>query len=499
MLGRGRAVNSEARSTSSLQTNSGWHQMRLKPIILSGGSGTRLWPLSRASLPKQFLNLRGDRSLLQYCLESVSSRTHFEEPDIICNADHRFIVEEHIRASHVPVSRIILEPTGRNTGPAIALSAALAAQADPRSILVVLPSDSWFGDVKSLIQAIESAAATATLGNITMLGIEPSRADTGFGYIEIGPTLPATPNAFSVASFTEKPSLREAEQLAESGNHLWNCGIFVFAAGVCQEAVKRTQPALAIGAKEALETASDDGRIMTLDEEVFGRIPSLSFDKSVLEKTENLAAIKVSTEWEDMGSWSAVSGISPPDKTGNKCIGKVIALDVSGSYLRSEKPLLAALGVKDVLVVATEDAVLVADANSSQNVRHLVDLMEQQGYSEHLLDKTIYRPWGHYKELEHGPGYRVKLVEVNPGGSLSLQRHTHRSEHWVVIQGTAEVTKDRETITLHENESTFIPMRTIHRLENKTQVPLQIIEVQTGEILEESDIERFSDIYGRTD
>ncbi|MEQ8247522.1 MAG: mannose-1-phosphate guanylyltransferase/mannose-6-phosphate isomerase [Alphaproteobacteria bacterium] len=471
--------------------------MRIKPIVLSGGSGTRLWPLSRAHMPKQFLSIHEDRTLFQYCLTGLAGNSSFLPPDIICSQDHRFVVQDQIQAISVGVGNIVLEPMGRNTGPAVAIGALLAAEQDPDTVVAVLPSDTLVGDPRALHKALQEAATAAQSGTIAVLGVKPDRPETGFGYIELEEPLDDRGECYAVRSFVEKPNLEVAKRLLKTGRHLWNCGIFVFSAKQAIDAFETLAPNLIEQARKSLFSGSRSAGLVTLNESEMAKTPSVSFDNAVLERHSNLAVSELQTTWNDLGSWQSVASISETDVQGNTTIGDVISIDVSSSYLRSEGPVLAALGLKNILVVATEDSVLVTDINHTQKVRDLVSLMSKENRTEHLVARTAYRPWGHYKELDRGPGFRVKLVHVKPDGALSLQRHHHRSEHWVIVSGVAKVTRGEDVFELRQDESTFIPKMTKHRLENPSKEPLNLIEVQTGPILEESDIERFSDVYGR--
>ncbi len=466
----------------------------IHPVILSGGSGMRLWPMSRRAYPKQFLALTSENTLIQAtALRMVDDR--FAAPLVICNAEHRFIVAEQLREVRVAPRRIILEPVARNTAPAVAIAALELLRDDPDAIMMVLPSDHIVEERERFLEAVAAALPAVADGALATFGIRPTRAETGYGYIEIG--APMQGGCFKVASFREKPDSATAERLVAGGRHAWNSGMFLFGAGRFLEELSKHAPAIVENCRRAMESMREDLEFLRLPEEAFAACPSISIDNAVMEKTDAAVVVPVEMGWNDVGAWSALWDIGSKDASGNVLAGDVLVKDVRDSYIRSEKMLVAAFGVKDLVVVATDDAILVGPRNGPSDLKALVGLLEKGDRQEHLVHSTVYRPWGSYHCVDAGPRFQVKQIVVKPGAKLSVQMHHHRAEHWIVVQGTARVHRDGESFLLGENQSTYIPLGIRHSLENPGKVPLRLIEVQSGPYLGEDDIVRFEDVYGR--
>lgn len=458
------------------------------PVILSGGAGTRLWPLSRELRPKQLLPLTSDESLLQETARRVPGR-----PIVVCNREHRFIVAEQLREIGVEPRGIVIEPVGRNTAPAVAV-AALVAQSDPDSLLLVMPSDHQIKDTDAFRAAVDKAVPLARAGMLVTFGIQPTEANTGYGYIRCGA---AVDGGFRVDSFVEKPDLTTAEQYLASGDYLWNGGIFLFSARVYLEELERRLPDMVDQCRKALDDGASDLFFFRLADDPFAAIAGQSIDYAVMEHTAKAAVVPVNMGWSDIGSWSALWQESPQDGDGNVLLGDVQATGTRNSYVRSEGRLVTTIGVQNLVVVATDDAVLVADKRHDQDVKLVVERLKAEGRSEGRQGTRSWRPWGWFQTIDEGSRFRVKHIQVDPGAKLSLQKHWHRSEHWIVVTGTALVTCGDQTFVLRENESTFIPAGTPHRLENPGKLPLRMIEVQSGEYVGEDDIVRLEDVYGR--
>lgn len=474
---------------------------RIHPVILSGGSGTRLWPLSRRSFPKQLLPLTGEKTLLQETALRVADPAVFAPPLILCNNEHRFIIAEQLRAVDIEPLAIALEPAARNTAPAIAAAAAIVAEQDPEGVLLVLPSDHVIRDLPAFLEAIDIAAAAARTGALTTFGLVPQHAETGFGYIRRGAPIDGLPGAASVAEFVEKPNAERAEQFVASGEYAWNSGMFVFPVGPLLNEFERLEPELLAACRDAVAKSTRDLTFTRLDASSFADSPSISIDHAIMEKTDSAAVVTADIGWNDVGSWAALweIGEADADERGNVTLGDVVLRDVERSYVRSERRLISAIGVRDLVIVETEDAVFVAPRDRSQEVKEIVAELDRKKRSEPEQHARVYRPWGYYEGVADGERFQVKQISVSPGEKISLQMHHHRAEHWVVVQGTARVTKGDEEILLTENQSTYIPIGVTHRLENPGEIDLTLIEVQSGSYLGEDDIVRFDDLYGRED
>jgi mannose-1-phosphate guanylyltransferase/mannose-6-phosphate isomerase len=464
----------------------------IHPVILSGGKGTRLWPMSRALYPKQLLCLAGERSMLQETVARVT-RPGFAAPTIICNDEHRFIVAEQLRGIGIRPERLVLEPQGRNTAPAAALAALLVAGSEPEALLLMMPSDHVVGRPDAFAAAVAEGAAAAAAGALVTFGIQPTRPETGYGYIKATGDGAVRP----VERFVEKPDLATARSYLAEGGYFWNAGIFLFRADRLLAELERFEPAMVAACRAAVAGSAADLDFLRIAAEPFATCPSKSIDYAVMERTERAAVVPVDMAWSDVGAWDALWDLGDKDAAGNRLLGDVIATEARNCYVRSEAGLVAVVGVEDLVVVATDDAVLVAHKDQAQHVKDVVERLEVDGRSEHVTHATVYRPWGCFRRIDHGERHQVKLITVNPGARLSLQMHHHRAEHWVVVQGTARVTRGDDQVLLHENQSTYIPLGVRHRLENPGKLPLVLIEVQSGPYLGEDDIVRFDDTYGR--
>ena len=471
----------------------------LTPVILSGGAGTRLWPLSRELYPKQLLPLAGARTMLQQTvlrLEGLAAAA----PVVVCNEAHRFLVAEQLRQLRVSPRATVLEPFGRNTAPAIALAAHAtlkgvggdANAVDP--VLLVLPADHVIRDVPAFQRAVRVALAAADAGQLATFGVVTGSAETAYGYIQRGAPSGA---AFRIARFVEKPNSERAREFVQSGDYYWNSGMFVFRARRYLQELQRFQPEIARICESAYRSAQADLDFTRIAAAAFEACPADSIDYAVMEKTANAVVVPLDAGWSDVGSWSSLHEASEGDAHGNVVHGDVIIEDTHGSYLYSESRLVTAVGLRDHVVVETKDAVLVAPKNRVQDVKKLVQLLKERGRYEHSLHREVFRPWGSYDSIESGGRFQVKRLKVKPGATLSLQMHHHRAEHWVVVAGTARITRGEEVFLLEENQSTYIPIGVRHRIENPGMIPLEIIEVQSGSYLGEDDIVRFEDAYGR--
>ena len=468
----------------------------LIPLILSGGSGTRLWPISRRNLPKQFLSLAGSETLFQQTLRRAMSLPDVATPVVVASDDQRFLAAEQLHELGIAKASILLEPVARNTAPAIAVGALESLTRDPDALLLVLPADHLIGDAGTFAAAVAQARPLANEGWLVTFGIRPDRPETGFGYILRSDTL--ADGVFRVAQFVEKPALETAREYVDSGLYDWNSGMFLFKASRYLEELGEHAPAMLAAARTAYEKANTDLDFVRLEAEAFGAATSDSIDYAVMEKTARAAVVPVSCDWSDIGSWDALWAAATKDADGNHLEGDVIALDTRGSLVRShDRHLVATIGLDDVVVVTTPDATLVARRDASQDVKKVVEELKAAGRTEHDLHRVVRRPWGSYDSLESGDRFQVKRIVVKPGAALSLQMHHHRAEHWIVVKGVAEVTCDDKVFLLAENQSTYLPLGSRHRLRNPGKVPVELIEVQSGSYLGEDDIVRFDDVYGR--
>ncbi len=464
----------------------------IQPVILSGGSGTRLWPLSREAYPKQFLPLAGQLTMLQATWQRVAPIAS-RGPLVIANEEHRFVAAEQLQQVSAAPAAIILEPVGRNTAPAIAVAALEATRDGADALLLVLPSDHVITDETAFRSAVQAAANAAEAGKLVTFGIVPTGPETGYGYIKAadGQGLRA------VERFVEKPDLDTASGYVASGQYYWNSGMFLFKASRYLQELERFQPAMLAGSRTAWQQSRRDADFTRLDKDAFTAVPSDSIDYAVMEKTADAVVIPLDAGWNDVGSWTALRDVSQQDGEGNAHQGDVIAIDCRNTYAYGQR-LVAMVGLDDVIVVETDDAVLVGKADRMQEVKTVVAQLKADGRNEATWHRKVYRPWGAYDSIDNGERFQVKRITVKPGGTLSLQMHHHRAEHWIVVSGTAEVTRGDEVILLSENQSTYIPLGVTHRLRNPGKLPLELIEVQSGSYLGEDDIVRFEDTYGRS-
>lgn len=472
--------------------------MPIIPVVMAGGSGTRLWPLSRQLHPKQFLPLMGERSMLQETCARLNGLPT-EPPLFICGENHRFTVAEQLRLAGEVVGKILLEPVGRNTAAAVALVACHALDnavegEDP--VLLVLAADHAIQDPQSFRDAVTAAVPLAEQGKLVTFGIVPSVPETGYGYIKEGDLVGDGPGHV-VSSFVEKPSLEVAEGYLAEGGYLWNSGMFMFRAGCFLEELGKYRPDILAACRRAMADVEVDADFVRPGREAFLDCPEDSIDYAVMEKTPGAVVVPMDCGWNDVGSWSALWEVSDKDSRGNTLKGDVMALDTHNSYVQSDKKLIATVGLTDVVVVESDDAIMVADKSRVQDVKTIVSELREQNRSEAAVHRKVFRPWGYYDSIENGERFQVKRIFVRPGASLSLQMHHHRAEHWIVVSGTARVTKGEKEFLLSENESTFIRIGEAHRLENPGTIPLEMIEVQSGSYLGEDDIVRFEDIYDR--
>lgn len=466
------------------------------PVILAGGSGTRLWPLSRKLYPKQLLALADSATLVQNTLARLQGLDGLSAPLIICNEEHRFIVAEQMRAMGATPAAIILEPAGRNTAPAVAVAALRALGTDPEALLLVLPADHLIADPASFHEAVREAGAQAGKGHLVTFGIVPTAPETGYGYIRQGSPMDGS-LARKIERFVEKPDLPTAESYVASGEYFWNSGMFLFRADTVLAELERFAPAIVRACRESLDRSAQDLDFLRLDRAAFEACPEDSVDYAVMERTDRGAMVPLSCGWNDLGSWEALWQAGSKDGCGNVTRGDVVTCDVHDSYLHAETRLLAAVGLRNHIVVETADAVLISPRERVQEVKKIVDKLKAENRIEAVSHKKVFRPWGHYESIGDGARYQVKRITVSPGHVLSLQKHFHRAEHWVVVQGTAVVMRDDEEILLRENESVYLPLGAVHRLSNPGKIPLELIEVQVGSYLGEDDIVRFEDVYGR--
>ena len=467
----------------------------IHPVLLCGGAGTRLWPLSRRALPKQFLPLISDKSLLQSTILRLRGLTQLSAPIIVSSNEHRFLVADQMQEIGITPASLILEPLARNTAPAVALAAFAALQRDAKAQLLVLPADHVISDVPAFHAAINAARPLADEGYMTTFGIVPDKPETGYGYIHQGEKLGES--GFKVAQFVEKPDAARAEQFIEAGDYLWNSGMYLFDAQLYLTELHLHQPDVHEATRLAFERAEVDLDFLRADAESFAQSPAISLDYGVMEQTSRAAVVPADIEWNDIGSYVAMWEIEDKDAQGNVGKGDVAFFDSSNNYVRTGKQLVAMLGVEDMIVVSTPDALLVTKKEHAQDIKKIVDRLREEGLSQHDTHTKVYRPWGSYEGVERGERFQVKQLIVKPGGASSMQIHHHRSEHWVVVKGTAEVTLGDEKRLLSEDESIYIPLGIPHRIYNPGRIPMHFIEVQAGSYLEEDDIVRLDDNYGR--
>jgi len=464
------------------------------PVMLSGGVGSRLWPVSRAARPKQFLPLGGEGSMLQETLRRLSG-LECRPPMVVCNAEHRFMVAEQLRGESMAPPEIILEPAGRNTAPAIALAALQASQHDPQSLLLVLPADHHIVKPIKFCDAVLRAASEAREGRLMTFGVVPTRAETGYGYVRTGDSL-AT-GLYDLAEFVEKPDIATAESYLAAGTYFWNSGMFLFRADRYLDELALHQPEMLAACERAMAAATQDLDFIRPDEVAFLASPADSIDYAVMEKTTHGGVAVLDCGWSDVGAWAALWELGQGDEQGNVTRGDVVLQDAQGSYVHSESRLVTALGIEDLVIVETPDAVMVSPKQRVQDIKQLVDTLSRAERSEATVHQRVFRPWGAYESLVVGEHFQVKRLTVNPGQTLSLQLHHKRAEHWVVVSGVADIVRGEEHLTLGPDESTYIPLGMKHRLANRGEAPLEVIEVQSGSYLGEDDIVRFDDVYGR--
>jgi len=467
------------------------------PVILSGGVGSRLWPLSRGMYPKQLLCLVDDNlSMLQQTVRRVDGLADLQAPIVVCNEEHRFMVGEQLQQIDVAKPIIMLEPEGRNTAPAIALAACHIAQNNPKELMLVMPADHVIANQEEFQQRVGDALSLAENGELVTFGIVAQGPETGYGYIKAG--VPNAEFGFKVAEFKEKPDLSTAQAYVDSGDYYWNGGIFVFSAEAYLSQLKQFAPDVFSAAQRAIEGAKKDLDFVRVAADAFAKSPSISIDYAVMEKTEQASVVPLDADWNDVGSWSALWDVSTKDENGNAITGDVVVSDTENSHIYSETKLVSAVGVKDMVIVETDDAVMVAHRDKAQNVKDIVKQLETLERPQLKHHRKVYRPWGWYDSIDVGERFQVKRIQVKPGAKLSVQMHHHRAEHWVVVSGTAEVLNGEETSLLTENQSTYIPIGATHALRNPSDSQvLEIIEVQSGSYLGEDDIVRFEDNYGR--
>jgi len=470
---------------------------KIFPVVLCGGSGSRLWPLSRSGMPKQFLSLAGEKSLFVQALERVGGRYGFSAPIIIANNEHRFLLAKQAEDADLPLGRIILEPMGRNTAPAVIIAALEAVAKAPDAKILVLSADHLIKDVPAFHDAVERAAAAADAGYLTCFGIHPTAAETGYGYIKPGAGLDGAKGAHKINSFKEKPDAATAQAYLASREYLWNSGMFMFSAAQVLAEAEKHEPEMVAACRTAFAGLEEDLQFHRLPADKFAAVPENSVDYAIMEKTDKAAVVPCSIGWSDLGSFSALHGVGEADARGNVTEGDVMLLNASDCFVHAEGKLVAATDISNLVIVATDDAIMVAPKDKDQNVKQIVEALKKDGRDEAKLHTTVYRPWGFYSSLAINGLYQVKELCVYPGKRLSLQSHNHRAEHWVVVKGQATVTRNDDILTLNANESVFLPTKARHRLENRGDELLRLIEVQTGTYFGEDDIVRYEDDYKR--
>jgi mannose-1-phosphate guanylyltransferase / mannose-6-phosphate isomerase len=466
--------------------------MKINPVILSGGSGTRLWPLSREHYPKQLLCLLGNQTMLQQTVARLDGMENIAAPLLVCNEEHRFLIAEQLRQMGKAPADIVLEPIGRNTAPALTLAAlALQKHAPEDALMLVMPADHVIQHSRKFHASVAKAVTLAEKGHLVTFGIRPTAPETGYGYIKMG-------NCNTVAEFVEKPDMETAVKYIKSGDYYWNSGMFMMLASAWIAELQKFHPAMLESCKAAYEQGRRDADFYRVNAQAFGSCQPNSIDYAVMEETDRAAMVALDAGWSDIGAWSSLWEASVRDVDGNVVQGDVYLHDTQDTLLISQHRFLAAVGLNDIIVVETPDAVLVAHKKQAQNVKEIVARLKSEKRSEYQSHRRVYRPWGYYEGIDAGPRFQVKRLMVKPGAALSLQMHHHRAEHWIVVKGTARVTTGEEVFMLTENQSTYIPLGTTHRLENPGNIPLEIIEVQSGSYLGEDDIVRFNDKYNRT-
>lgn len=476
--------------------------MNIVPVILLGGSGTRLWPVSRKNHPKQFLNLTGDQTLLQATLSRLDGIEDLDSSIVLCNEEHRFTTAEQLTETDRELGDIILEPIGKNTAPAVAIGALRALEKHDDALLLVLPADHVIKNTQAFHDAISVASEAASNDNLVTFGVVPSKPETGYGYVKRGKLQSGTPEdndvLYEVAKFVEKPDLETAQSYLDSGDYYWNSGMFLFKASVFLKELEQFQPEIVSYCKQALDKSAHDLDFIRLDKEFFSACPSDSIDYAVMEKTSNAVTVPLDAEWNDVGSWDALWEIEEKEENGNVLRGDVLAHNSSNCMVQAENKLVSLVGVDDLVVIETKDAVLVAAKDKVQDVKSIVEQLCEDNRSEAALHREVYRPWGKYDGVDVGERFQVKRITVKPGESTSKQMHYHRAEHWIIVSGMAEITCDDKTFLCTENQSAFIPQGSTHRIANPGKLPMEMIEVQTGSYLGEDDIVRFEDQYGRS-
>ena len=482
--------------------------IQVTPVILCGGSGTRLWPLSRAGFPKQFLSLTGVESLFQQAAQRLvalgAEDIKVAKPLIVTGEEHRFLASEQLREAGIQLGAALLEPMGRNTAPALTLAALAATEAGQDPILVVTPADQTVTNTTAFTQAMKQAVREAEKGSIVILGITPDRPETGYGYIQTSPSLRGEAEAIQpVERFVEKPDASTAQQYLDEGGYYWNAGMFVLKASVWLKALEQFRPDIAQATQQAWQQRSNDAAFIRPGNAEFKAIPSESIDYAVMEHCPGSAfpihMVPLDAGWSDLGAWDAVWNVLPKDAHGNAHVGDVLSTDSHNNLVHANSRLVSLVGVDNLVVIETPDAILVANKSRSQDVKHIVAQLQRTNREEHTLHRKVHRPWGWYDSIDEDGRFKVKRIQVKPKASLSLQKHHHRAEHWIVVTGTAEITNGDKVLTLTENQSTYIPLGEVHRLANPGTIPLEIIEVQSGSYLGEDDIVRFEDTYGRLD
>lgn len=468
------------------------------PVILAGGSGSRLWPLSRQHYPKQLLKLFGDKTMLQQTVLRLTGLPELAAPIVVCNVEHRFMVAEQLHEIGFADAVIILEPIARNTAPALALAALQARDIDPEATLLVLSADHMIRQITEFQTAVKIAVDAAKKNHLVTFGVQPTHPETGYGYIKTQKSPDSIQTSFVVEQFVEKPNLETAESYLAAGCYYWNSGMFVFKTSAFLSELQMYSPDVIVAAEQAKTWAVRDLDFIRVDKDSFAAAPNISVDYALMEKSNNVVCVPLSAGWSDVGDWKSFWDVSEKDVAGNSFIGDSIDVGSTNTLVFSRDKLVATLGVDNLMIINTPDAVLVADKSQAQQVKAIITKIENQRRNEHLQHREVYRPWGCFDAVDNGDRYQVNRIRVKPGASLSLQLHHHRAEHWIVVKGTALVQKDNETILLSENESTYIPVGTKHRLSNPGKIPLEIVEVQSGPYLEDDDVIRYEDSYGRS-